>query len=154
MAPDAVAAGPVAGSRRTVCLSNRNEMRLFINIPGIPEGLPAIFAGIPVNVTLLFSREQYVAAAEVWLQGIERRIASGLDPAVASVASVFVSRWDVPVTGKVPPARTNRLGIAIGQRTAWFAVLGKFTSAGIDIDALAIRLQDEGRKPLPGPGLI
>jgi transaldolase len=94
---------------------------LFIKIPGTPEGLPAIeeatFAGIPVNVTLLFSREQYVAAAEAWLRGIERRIASGLDPVVGSVASVFVSRWDVAVMGKVPPALNDRLGIAIGQRT-------------------------------------
>ncbi|MGA3004606.1 MAG: transaldolase [Acetobacteraceae bacterium] len=93
---------------------------LFIKIPGTPEGLPAIeeaiFAGIPVNVTLLFSREQYVAAAEAWLRGIERRIASGLDPAVGSVASVFISRWDVAVVGKVPPALSNRLGIAVGQR--------------------------------------
>jgi transaldolase len=94
---------------------------LFIKIPGTPEGLPAIeeaiFAGIPVNVTLLFSREQYVAAAEAWLRGIERRIAAGLDPAVGSVASVFISRWDVSVAGKIPPALSNRLGIAIGQRT-------------------------------------
>jgi transaldolase len=94
---------------------------LFIKIPGTPEGLPAIeeaiFAGIPVNVTLLFSREQYVAAAAAWLRGIERRIASGLDPAVGSVASVFISRWDVAVAGRVPPALLNRLGIAVGQRT-------------------------------------
>jgi transaldolase len=94
---------------------------LFIKIPGTPEGLPAIeeatFAGIPVNVTLLFSREQYVAAAEAWLRGIERRIASGLNPVVGSVASVFISRWDVAVGGKVPAALTNRLGIAIAERT-------------------------------------
>jgi transaldolase len=93
---------------------------LFIKIPGTPEGLPAIeeatFAGVPVNVTLLFSREQYLAAAEAWLRGIERRIASGLNPVVGSVASVFISRWDVAVAGKVPPALSNRLGIAIGQR--------------------------------------
>ena len=79
---------------------------LFIKIPGTPEGLPAIeeaiFAGVPVNVTLLFSREQYVAAAEAYLRGVERRIAAGLNPAVASVASLFVSRWDVAVAGKVP----------------------------------------------------
>jgi transaldolase len=94
---------------------------LFIKIPGTPEGLPAIeaaiFAGVPVNVTLLFSREQYVAAAEAYLRGIERRIATGLNPAVASVASLFVSRWDVAVSGKVPAELTNRLGIAIAQRT-------------------------------------
>src|SRR5262247_2193028 len=97
------------------------EPNLFIKIPGTPEGLPAIeaaiFAGVPVNVTLLFSREQYVAAADAYLRGIERRIAAGLDPAVASVASLFVSRWDVAVAGKVPAELTNRLGVAIGQRT-------------------------------------
>ena len=94
---------------------------LFIKIPGTAEGLPAIeaaiFAGIPINVTLLFSREQYVAAAEAYLRGIERRIEAGLNPAVASVASIFVSRWDVAVNGKVPAELTNRLGIAIAQRT-------------------------------------
>jgi transaldolase len=94
---------------------------LFIKIPGTQEGLPAIeeaiFAGVPVNVTLLFSREHYVAAADAYLRGVERRIAAGLDPDVGSVASLFVSRWDVAVAGKVPPALANRLGIAIGQRT-------------------------------------
>ena len=82
-------------------------------MPAIEE---AIFAGVPINVTLLFSREHYVAAAEAYLRGIERRIAAGLKPDVASVASLFVSRWDVAVSGKVPEALTNRLGIAIGQR--------------------------------------
>ncbi len=94
---------------------------LFIKIPGTPEGLPAIeaaiFAGVPVNVTLLFSREQYIAAAEAYLRGVERRIEAGLNPAVASVASLFVSRWDVAVSGKVPGELTNRLGIAVAQRT-------------------------------------
>jgi len=94
---------------------------LFIKIPGTPEGIPAIeeaiFAGVPVNVTLLFSREQYAAAAEAYLRGVERRIEAGLNPAVASVASLFVSRWDVAVAGKVPAELANRLGIAIGQRT-------------------------------------
>src|SRR5215468_3044009 len=94
---------------------------LFIKIPGTPEGLPAIeaaiFAGVPINVTLLFSREQYIAAAEAYLRGVERRIDAGLDPAVASVASFFISRWDVAVSGKVPGELTNRLGIAIAQRT-------------------------------------
>jgi transaldolase len=94
---------------------------LFIKIPGTKEGLPAIeeaiFAGVPINVTLLFSREHYIAAAEAYLRGIERRIAAGLNPDVASVASVFISRWDAAVAGKVPPALTNTLGIAIGQRT-------------------------------------
>jgi transaldolase len=93
---------------------------LFIKIPGTPEGLPAIeaaiFAGVPVNVTLLFSREQYVAAAEAYLRGVERRIEAGLNPAVGSVASLFVSRWDVAVSGKVPGELTNRLGIAVAQR--------------------------------------
>jgi len=93
---------------------------LFIKIPGTAEGLPAIeaaiFAGIPVNVTLLFSREQYVAAAEAYLRGIERRIANGLNPAVASVASLFISRWDVAVGHKVSGELTNRLGVAIAQR--------------------------------------
>jgi len=94
---------------------------LFIKIPGTREGLPAIeaaiFAGVPVNVTLLFSREQYLAAADAYLRGVERRIAAGLNPAVASVASLFISRWDVAVSGKVPADLTNKLGIAIGQRT-------------------------------------
>ena len=202
---------------------------LFIKIPGTPEGLPAIeeaiFAGIPVNVTLLFSREQYVAAAEAYLRGIERRIAAGLNPEVGSVASVFISRWDVAVTGKVPQALVNRLGIAVAghtyrayqesftaprwqriynagarpQRLLWAstgtkdpkadevlyvktlaapftvntmpeatlkalaqrteigsgmpadggdceAVLAQFAEAGIDVDALAAQLQDEGAK--------
>jgi transaldolase len=94
---------------------------LYIKIPGTPEGLPAIeaaiFAGVPINVTLLFSREQYVAAAEAYMRGVERRIEAGLNPAVASVASLFVSRWDVAVAGKVPGELTNRLGIAVAQRT-------------------------------------
>jgi transaldolase len=94
---------------------------LFIKIPGTPEGLPAIeaaiFAGVPINVTLLFSREQYVAAADAYLRGVERRIEAGLNPAVASVASLFVSRWDVAVSGKVPGELSNRLGIAVAERT-------------------------------------
>jgi transaldolase len=104
---------------------------LFIKIPGTPEGLPAIeeaiFAGVPVNVTLLFSSEQYVAAAEAYLRGVERRIAAGLNPAVASVASLFISRWDVAVAGKIPAELTNRLGIAVGQR-AYKAYLGLLAS--------------------------
>jgi transaldolase len=94
---------------------------LFIKIPGTKEGLPAIedaiFAGVPINVTLLFSREHYVAAAEAFLRGIERRIDAGLKPDVGSVASVFISRWDVAVMDKVPDALRDRLGIAIAQRT-------------------------------------
>jgi len=94
---------------------------LFIKIPGTKEGLPAIeeaiFAGVPVNVTLLFSREHYLAAADAFLRGIERRIEAGLKPGVGSVASVFVSRWDGAIVGKVPDALRNRLGIAIAART-------------------------------------
>jgi transaldolase len=94
---------------------------VLIKIPGTKEGLPAIeeaiFAGIPINVTLLFSREHYVAAAEAFLRGIERRIEAGLKPGVGSVASVFVSRWDASVAGKVPEALRNQLGIAIAKRT-------------------------------------
>jgi transaldolase len=94
---------------------------LFIKIPGTQEGLPAIeeaiFAGVPINVTLLFSREHYLAAAEAHLRGIERRVAAGLNPKVASVASVFVSRWDGAVAGKVPAGLSNRLGIAVALRT-------------------------------------
>ena len=94
---------------------------LLIKIPGTKEGLPAIeesiFAGVPVNVTLLFSREHYIAAAEAFLRGIERRIEAELQPNIGSVASVFVSRWDAAVAGKVPPALNNRLGIAVAKRT-------------------------------------
>jgi transaldolase len=92
---------------------------LFIKIPGTKEGLPAIeeaiFAGVPVNVTLLFSPEHYVAAAEAYLRGIERRIAAGLRPDIGSVASLFISRWDSAVRGKVPDVLNNQLGIAIGK---------------------------------------
>src|SRR6202042_1418644 len=93
---------------------------LFIKIPGTEEGAPAIeeaiFAGIPVNVTLLFSREHYLAAAEAFLRGIERRIEAGLNPSVGSVASVFISRWDTAVMGKVPESLNDQLGIAIAKR--------------------------------------
>jgi transaldolase len=200
---------------------------LFIKIPGTREGLPAIeeaiFAGVPINVTLLFSRSHYVAAAEAYLRGIERRIAAGLNPAVGCVASLFISRWDAAVAEKAPEALRNQLGIAIAgqayesyrslldsarwqrifnagarpQRLLWastgtkdpkasdilyvhalavpltvntmpeatlkaFAdhgeigetlpararhgeeVLARFAKAGIDVDALAARLQEEG----------
>jgi transaldolase len=94
---------------------------LLIKIPGTREGLPAIeeaiFSGIPVNVTLLFSREQYLAAAEAFLRGIERRIDAGLNPNVGSVASVFVSRWDAAVANKTPEELHNQLGIAVAKRT-------------------------------------
>ena len=94
---------------------------LYVKIPGTPEGVPAIeaaiFAGVPVNVTLLFSREQYMAVADAYMRGLERRISAGLDPRINSVASVFVSRWDRAVADKVPAELRNRLGIAIGLRT-------------------------------------
>jgi transaldolase len=93
---------------------------LFIKIPGTPAGIPAIeeaiFAGVPINVTLLFSRAQYLAAAGAHLRGLERRLASGFDAEVASVASIFVSRWDVAVKDKVPPPLHNRLGIAVAKQ--------------------------------------
>ena len=94
---------------------------LYVKIPGTPAGVPAIeaaiFAGVPVNVTLLFSREQYLAAADAYMRAIERRIAAGLDPRVSSVASLFVSRWDKAVANRVPQNLRNRLGIAIAMRT-------------------------------------
>jgi len=94
---------------------------LFIKIPGTHAGLLAIeesiFAGVPVNVTLLFSCEQYLAASEAYLRGIQRRIDAGLDPKVGSVASLFVSRWDVAVAGKVPEELSNKLGIAVARRS-------------------------------------
>jgi transaldolase len=94
---------------------------LLIKIPGTPEGRPAIeeaiFAGVPVNVTLLFSDDQYLAAANAFMRGIERRIEAGLKPDIASVASIFISRWDVAVAGKVPEALHDRLGIAVAKRT-------------------------------------
>jgi transaldolase len=104
---------------------------LLIKIPGTKEGLPAIeeaiFAGIPVNVTLLFSDDQYLAAAEAFMRGVERRIDAGLKPDVGSVASIFVSRWDVAVSGKVPDALHNQLGIAVAKRT-YKAYLGLLSS--------------------------
>jgi transaldolase len=93
---------------------------VMIKIPGTPQGLPAIeeaiFAGVPINVTLLFSNAQYVAAAEAFMRGIERRIKAGLPAAVASVASIFVSRWDVAINGKVPAALDDKLGIAVARQ--------------------------------------
>jgi transaldolase len=97
------------------------RQNLFIKIPGTIEGLTAIeesiFAGVPINVTLLFSREQYLGAAEAFMRGVERRIDAGLDPSVPSVASLFVSRWDVAVADEAPAELRNRLGIAVGERT-------------------------------------
>jgi len=93
---------------------------LFIKIPGTPEGLPAIeeaiFRGVPVNVTLLFTLGQYLAAAEAYLRGIERRIEAGLSPRIASVASLFISRWDAATAAGLPAPLANRLGIAVGGR--------------------------------------
>jgi transaldolase len=113
------AAGSIREAARLHAAGNRRN--LFIKIPGTPAGVTAIeesiFAGVPINVTLLFSREQYLAAAEAYMRGVERRIAAGRDPRVESVASLFVSRWDVAVQDKVPANLRNRLGIAIAMRT-------------------------------------
>ncbi len=94
---------------------------LFVKIPGSPEGVGAIeesiFAGIPINVTLLFSCAQYQAVAEAYMRGIERRLQAGLDPQVPSVASLFVSRWDVAANPQLPDALHNKLGIAVARQT-------------------------------------
>ena len=111
--------GSIAAAERIYKAAGRQN--LFIKIPGTPAGVPAIeeaiYRGVPVNVTLLFSREQYVAVAEAYLRGIERRLKAGRDPRVASVASLFVSRWDKAIEKTAPENLRNRLGIAIGQRT-------------------------------------
>ena len=112
-------AGTIAAAKELHARAARPN--LFIKIPGTAEGLPAIeeaiFAGVPINVTLLFSRAQYVAAAEAYLRGIERRIVAGLNPEVGSVASLFVSRWDVAVRAKAPAALRDQLGIAVAGQT-------------------------------------
>jgi len=112
-------AGSVAAAKQVHAQAKRDN--LFVKIPGTPAGVPAIeesiFEGVPINVTLLFSAEQYVAAAEAYLRGIERRLEAGRSPRVASVASLFVSRWDKAVVDKVPPELHNRLGIAVAQKT-------------------------------------
>ena len=112
-------AGSVAAAGQMQRQADRPN--LFVKIPGTPAGISAIedsiFAGVPINVTLLFSREQYLAAAAAYLRGIERRVGAGLDPCVGSVASLFVSRWDKAVSDKVPDELRNRLGIAIAART-------------------------------------
>jgi transaldolase len=112
-------AGTIKAAARLHARAQRPN--LFIKIPGTGAGIPAIeesiFAGVPVNVTLLFSREHYLAAAEAYMRGIERRLAAGRDPRVGSVASIFVSRWDVAVKDKVSDGFRNRLGIAIAMRT-------------------------------------
>jgi transaldolase len=116
-------ANDTAGSISAAVELQRQAQRpnVFIKIPGTPEGVPAIeesiFRGVPINVTLLFSPAQYVAVAEAYMRGIERRLEAGLDPKVGSVASLFVSRWDVAVQETVPSALRNRLGIAVAQRT-------------------------------------
>lgn len=111
--------GTIAAAK--AIFKDANRRNLFVKIPGTPEGIPAIeeaiFAGVPVNVTLLFSREQYLAAAGAYARGIARRIAAGLDPQIESVASVFISRWDRALGADVPPELHNRLGIAVGGRT-------------------------------------
>jgi transaldolase len=102
-------------------LHGRADENVFIKIPGTPEGLPAIeesiYAGVPINVTLLLSSDQYEAAADAYMRGIQRRLDDGLDPAVPSVASVFLSRWDVAVADQVPAELKNKLGIAVGKRS-------------------------------------
>jgi transaldolase len=117
---------------------------VFIKIPGTPEGIPAIeeaiFAGIPINVTLLFDRDQYLAAADAYMRGIERRVAAGLNPRVDSVASVFISRWDVAVKDSAPDGYKNRLGIAVVQQ-AYGAYLETLHSARWE------RLANEGARP-------
>jgi transaldolase len=112
------AAGTVAQAKT---LHERAQCpNIFIKIPGTPAGVQAIedsiFAGVPVNVTLLFSREQFVAAADAYQRGIERRIAAHLDPKVGSVASIFVSRWDKAIMNSAPPALRNRLGVAVAKQ--------------------------------------
>jgi len=113
------AAGTIDAAKKLHYRANRPN--LFIKIPGTKEGVfaieEAIFSGVPINVTFLFSRGQYVAAAEAYLRGIERRIAAGLNPDVVSVASLFVSRWDVAVMAKAPVALRDQLGIAIAGQT-------------------------------------
>jgi transaldolase len=121
-------ASTLVEARQLFARANRHN--LLIKIPGTKEGLPAIeeaiFAGIPINVTLLFSREHYLAAAEAYIRGVERRIQAGLNPKVGSVASVFISRWDTAVAGKIPTQLANHLGIAIALRTykAYLELLG------------------------------
>jgi transaldolase len=124
--------------------SRAERDNLYVKIPGTTAGLPAIeesiFAGIPINVTLLFSREDHLAAADAYMKGIERRIEAGLDPDVPSVASIFMSRWDVAVAGEVPDELHNRLGLAIGFR-AYRAYRELLDSPRVQ------RLMNEGARP-------
>lgn len=130
---------------QAVQLHTRAERdNLYVKIPGTTAGLPAIeesiFAGIPINVTLLFSREDHLAAADAYMKGIERRIEAGLDPDVPSVASIFMSRWDVAVAGEIPDELHNRLGLAIGFR-AYRAYRELLDSQRVQ------RLMNEGARP-------
>jgi transaldolase len=126
-------------------LHGRASENVFIKIPGTPEGLPAIeesiFAGVPINVTLLFSADQTMAAADAYMKGIERRIEAGLDPDVPSVLSLFVSRWDVAVHDQVPDEMKNTLGVAVGQSTyrAWREMLS--SDRWKDLSGKGARLQ-------------
>jgi transaldolase len=124
--------------------SRAERDNLYVKIPGTAAGLPAIeesiFAGIPINVTLLFSREDHLAAADAHMKGIERRIEAGLDPNVPSVASIFMSRWDVAVAGEAPDELHNRLGLAIGFR-AYRAYRELLDSQRVQ------RLMNEGARP-------
>jgi transaldolase len=111
-------------ARRTIeqaaGLHRRAACNIFIKIPGTEAGRTAIeesiFAGVPINVTLLFSREQYLGAADAYMRGLERRIEAGLEPDVPSVASIFVSRWDVAVMDEAPGELRGKLGIAVAKR--------------------------------------
>jgi transaldolase len=124
--------------------SRAERDNLYVKIPGTEAGLPAIeesiYAGIPINVTLLFDTEQYLASADAYMKGIERRIAAGLDPDVPSVASIFMSRWDVAVSGEVPDELHNRLGLAVGYR-AYRAYRELLESQRMQ------RLMNEGARP-------
>jgi transaldolase len=129
--------------KQAAALYGRAEENFFIKIPGTEAGRKAIeesiFAGIPINVTLLFDREQYLGAADAYMRGLERRVEAGLNPDVASVASVFVSRWDAAVTDTVPDELRDKLGLAVGKRT--YAAYREL----LDSDR-AMRLRNEGAK--------
>src|SRR4051794_14184444 len=124
-------------------LYGRGEDNFFIKIPGTEAGCVAIeesiFAGIPINVTLLFSADQYLAAADAYMRGLERRVEAGLNPDVASVASLFISRWDAAVADEVPDDLRNKLGIAVGKTT--YAAYRELLASD-----RAMRLRNEGAK--------
>jgi transaldolase len=125
-------------------LYGRGEENFFIKIPGTIAGAKAIeetiFAGIPVNVTLLFSTEQYLASAEAYMRGVERRVEAGLNPNVHSVASLFISRWDAAVADEAPEDLVNKLGIAVGKKT--YAAYREVLES-----ERMLRLQNEGARP-------